>query len=46
MGVDDATIKVERHGMGENGNGGPSIGDRVWLSWKPEDAVLLECAIR
>lgn len=42
-GIDDTTIKFERHGMGENTNGGPSIGDTVWLSWKPEDAVLLQC---
>lgn len=43
LALNDTTIKVERHGMVENENGGPSIGDRVWLCWKPEDAALLEC---
>ncbi|MBW2618915.1 MAG: ABC transporter ATP-binding protein [Deltaproteobacteria bacterium] len=44
LGADETVFKVERHGLNEDG--GPSIGQRVWLSWKPAEAVLLECLSR
>jgi spermidine/putrescine transport system ATP-binding protein len=39
----DKPIKVEQHGFEGSETFIPSIGEKVWLSWRPEDAVLLEC---
>ena len=36
------TIKVEQHGFEANETVIPSIGEKIQVSWKPEDAVLLE----
>jgi spermidine/putrescine transport system ATP-binding protein len=39
------TIKVEQHGFKASETVIPSIGEKIRVSWKPEDAVLLECVI-
>ena len=41
----EKAIKVEQHGFEGSEAFIPSIGEKVWLSWRPEDAVLLECVM-